>query len=61
MMASHGAAGGDGGRTEHTQASPIAIPSTCVRDGGQIEAKPSMSTDQSVVTGMIGTEEARVV
>lgn len=60
MMLSHAGAGGDCGRLEDGQASPMATPSICVRDGGQMEANPSMRTDHSVVIGTIGTEEASV-
>jgi hypothetical protein len=52
------------GRTvivERGQASPSEVPSRAVRDGGQIGARPSMSTDQRVGRGTIGTEEAWVV
>jgi hypothetical protein len=60
MMLSHAGAGGDIGSIEHCQASPMATPSICVREGGQIEEKPSISTVHSVVIGTIGTEEASV-
>lgn len=60
MMLSHAGAGGDCGRSEDCQASPMATPSICVRDGGQMEEKPSIRTDQSVVIGTIGTDEASV-
>lgn len=59
-MFSHGCAGGDAGMAEQGHASPIDIPSTCVREGGHMGDSPSISTDHSVGMGIIGTEEARV-
>lgn len=59
-MDSHGCAGGDCGMSEQGQASPMERPSICVREGGQIEDRPSIRTVQSVVMGTIGTEDARV-
>lgn len=46
------------GRVESGQASPREVSSRIVRDGGQIGASPSMSTDQRVGRGTIGIEEA---
>lgn len=60
MMLSHVCAGGDFGRSEHSQASPIDTPSIWLRDAGQMEDSPSMRTVHRVVIGTIGTEEARV-
>lgn len=59
-MLSHGFAGGDGGMSEHIQASPIEVPSICVLDEGQIGDSPSIKADHRVVIGTIGTEEANV-
>jgi hypothetical protein len=59
-MLSQGSAGGEEGIEEHDQASPSEIPSTCVREAGQIEDRPSITTDHSVGTVTIGTELARV-
>lgn len=59
-MLSQGCAGGDCGRSEHGQASPTDTPSICVREAGQIDARPSISTDQSMGRGTIGTDEASV-
>lgn len=59
-MLSQALAGGDGGREEHGQASPIETPSTCVREGGQIAERPSIRTDQRVGIDTMGTEDARV-
>jgi hypothetical protein len=43
------------------QASPMDVLSTLVREAGQIGARPSIRTDQSVGRGIIGIEEARVL
>jgi hypothetical protein len=63
-MFSHGAPGGEGGRDEQGQASPRGVPFTEARpdekEVGQMGARPSMRTVQSVGSGMMGTEEARV-
>lgn len=59
-MDSHGCAGGERGRSEHGHASPMLSPSIFVREGGQIEAKPSIKIDHSVVIGTMGTDEANV-
>lgn len=42
------------------QASPMDVPSIVVREGGQIGARPSIKTDQSVGSRTIGTEDACV-
>ena len=60
-MVSHGWVVASEGRVESGQASPREVSSRFVRDGGQIGARPSMSTDQRVGRGTIGTEEACVV
>jgi hypothetical protein len=52
--------GGDDGIAEQGHASPIDTPSIRVRVAGQIVDKPSIRTDQSVGSGIIGTEEAWV-
>ena len=59
-MFSHCFAGGDGGMSEHTQASPIEVPSIWILDEGQIGDSPSINADHRVVMGTIGTEEAKV-
>lgn len=59
-MFSHGCAGGEGGKVEHGQASPIERPSTWVRDGGQMGVSPSIRTVHKVVIGTMGTDEANV-
>lgn len=46
---------------ERGQASPRDIESTCVREDGQIGAKPSTKTDHSVGSRMTGTDVACVV
>jgi len=56
-MFSQGCVGWEG-MIEHRQASPIEMPSICVRVDGQIGDRPSIKTDHSVGRGMIGTEEA---
>lgn len=58
-MFSHGCVGCEG-ITEQGHASPRGIPSICVREAGQMGARLSMRTFQSVGRGMIGTEEACV-
>jgi hypothetical protein len=60
-MPSQGLAGGCCGKLEHLHASPIETPSICVRDGGQIAASPSISTDHNVGIDTIGTDDASVV
>lgn len=60
-MDSHNSAGGDWGREEHGQASPMETPSTCVRDEGQMLPNPSMRTLHNVGMVTIGTDDARVV
>mgnify|MGYP003662527789 CR=1 FL=1 len=57
-IVSQGAVVGVTGRVESGQASPREVSSRIVRDGGQIGASPSMSTDQRVGRGTIGIEEA---
>ena len=57
---SHGSIGGEEGIEEHGQASPREIPTICVRESGQIEDRPSITTDHRVGMVMIGTELARV-
>lgn len=59
-MFSHGWPGGDDGKSEHGQASPIAAPSILVLDAGQMDDKPSMRTDHKVVMGTMGTDDASV-
>jgi hypothetical protein len=49
------------GMTEHGHASPIEIPSICVRVAGQMGVRLSMSVFHSVGSGIMGTEEAWVV
>lgn len=60
-MVSHAAVVGVTGRVESGQASPREVLSKVVRDGGQIGASPSISTDHSVGRGTMGIEEACVV
>lgn len=59
-MLSHSLEGGDWGMAEHGQASPIDIPSNWVREDGQIDERPSISTVHKVDRGMMGTDEAMV-
>lgn len=61
-MPSHGWDVGrrDTWRVDRGQASPRDVASSVVRDAGQIGARPSMRTDQSIGSGTIGIEEARV-
>lgn len=59
-MFSQGDAGGECGMALHGQASPTDTPSICVLEDGQIDDRPSISTDQSVGKGTIGTDDARV-
>ena len=59
-MVSHGWPGGDEGIEEHGHASPIATPSICVREFGQILARPLIKTAHRVGIVIIGTEEAWV-
>jgi hypothetical protein len=46
---------------ESGHASPREVESICVREEGQIEARPSTKTCQRVGSGTIGTEDACVV
>lgn len=47
-------------RDERGQASPSETPESCVLEGGQMGARPSMRMCHSVGRGTIGTEEACV-
>jgi hypothetical protein len=58
-MVSHSAP--DLGIVDNGQASPRETPSSCVRDGGHMGARPSIRTCHRVGSGTIGTEEACVV
>ena len=60
-MFSHCWAGGDAGIVEQGQASPRGSPAMLVLVAGQILDKPSISTDHSVGSGTIGTDDACVV
>ena len=57
-MVSQSWPGGDDGIEEQGHASPIATPSICVREVGQILARPLIRTAQRVGIVIIGTEEA---
>lgn len=59
-MVSQELAGGEEGKEEHRQASPMDIPSICVLDGGQMGDSPSIRTDQRVGMEIMGTDEASV-
>jgi hypothetical protein len=56
-MFSQGCVGCEG-ITEQGHASPIEMPSICVRVAGQMGDRLSMRVSQSVGSGIIGTEEA---
>ena len=60
-IVSQGRPGGDCGMEEQGQASPIEIPSICVRVEGQTAERPLMRTVQRVGMVMTGTDAACVV
>lgn len=59
-MFSQGWASGGEGIEEQGHASPRETPAICVRDAGQMDARPSVRTLQRVGTVMMGAEEAWV-